>query len=781
MPTTFIPSFHFVNPAKKLTKEWCWDAVTWCWYNTNNHNLLENKDVLEIEQYATGEFDMTPFKRMFKSQAKALDKQTANGNNVRDINGFQVRNEIGYFPLPLIPIKLNSAWATVQKIPIEVNATAQDPLAAKKKNEDLTFLKNKPSIEAQLQPLSDKLGLGQVDLGTTKYSAQPFSDSPYGLDLTEPDELQVFVDLIYNLAVESSFETALQEFWEIKDGKQIKSLEIKDHLYYGVSAHRSFTSSITGLPDFEYIFPGDVSVPFSRLPDYSDNPHRFIHHRATPMELFNYFGNEICNEETLKNIINDSKLGYCACNNISTVPYNNFNSFKVNLIYCEIKSVDSASIAPINKKSKYSTLNVDNEDATCTDKIWGQNTYGFWWLQNTKFFFDIHRLDFSYREKGRESYQNFSTNIYRSQKKSAVECSISENKKAQIADIKMQHAIIKSLPPGRYIDLRFMRNALTGLAEGAAKYTQDDLINLAMEQNFFIGDTDGFDGKNDGQFKPFMDIPGGIKTEVVGYMQVIADASQKIGQFTGINEQMTGQSANPDGLIGLQKLLINQSINALYYINEAIVSQYTKLFSNWASIIQAAVQKGGKTKEAIVNIVGAKKVSLIAALDDLPLHNFGIHFSLTQKEEERQKNNDNIAFLKQQGVLTVVDEYMLSGITDPKDKMGLIAARYKRWEKKQDAIRAEAAQNQQAMIQQQGQNILQATQAKTQGNIQEKYAQGDVNSKILQLASQLGIQSSQMEGMIKKALQQDRGADQIEKSLKTMEAKAELENQKPLQ
>jgi hypothetical protein len=207
LPTSFIPSFHFVNPAKKLTKEWCWDAVTWCWYNTHNRNLLENKDVLEIEQYATGEFDMTPFKRMFKSKAKALDTQAVN-NNSTNINNFQIKNEIGYFSLPLIPIKLNSAWATVQKIPIEVNATAQDPLAAKKKNEDLTFLKNKPTIEAQLQPLSDKLGLGQVDLGTTKYSSQPFSNSPYGLDLTEPDELQVFVDLIYNLAVESSFETA---------------------------------------------------------------------------------------------------------------------------------------------------------------------------------------------------------------------------------------------------------------------------------------------------------------------------------------------------------------------------------------------------------------------------------------------------------------------------------------------------------------------------------------------------------------------------------------------
>lgn len=779
--TSFIPSFHFAPPESKLSNNWCWDAVTWCWYNTSNRNLLHGKDLVEIEGYATGNFSMTPFKRMYKSQRKAMD--AAGGNR----DGIDSRDDIntvgvGFVPLPLIPNKLNSATAIIQKIPVDISATAVDPLAAKKKNEDLTFLKNKPKLEQDLQDIADQMQIGKVDLGTTKHSAVPFSDSPYGLDLNEPDELQVFVDLLYNLAVEAAFETVLQQFWEIKNGMQGKLLEIKDQLKFGVSCHKVFTSSITSLPDYKYTHPGAMETPYSELPDYGDNTHRFQRERVTVMELFNYFGDEICNEETLANIINAKEVGYCACNGLGIQNEKNFSSFKVDLVYCEIKSVDYVGIAPLNKKSKFNyVVSEDDTEEKCSNKIWGQNTYCFWWLRNTKYFFGIHRLGFSHRTVGQESYQNFSTNIYKSQEKSAVELSIGENKKAQIADIKMQHAIIKSLPAGKYLNLKFLRSALGGLSDENDKYTIQDLINLAMEQNWFIGDTEGFEGKNDGQLKPFEDIPGGIKSELVGYMQVIADANTKISQFTGINEQLTGQSANPDGLIGLQKLLINSSINALYYINEAIEQQMQKLFTSWATIIKDAVEKGGKAKDAIINLIGSKKVSLIDALDDLPLHTIGIKISIAQREEERQKFREELNRLKQLQVINTVDEYMLESVSNPKDRMALLAVKYKQWEKKQEKIRQEQAANQQQIVQQQGANQQAAVASKVDGDIKKIYAQGDVSSKILELANQLGIQASQLDGVIKKALQQDRGNSQLDKSIKTLQAKSNLENQKPFE
>ena len=774
----FIPNFHFRPASEKLTKDWCWDAVTWCYYHTNNRSLLQDKNVNEIIGYATGNFSMREFKRMYKSEAKKMD--SANANNSLNVNSNGAfTDEIGYAPLPLIPTKVNAAIATVEKIPQEVKATAQDPLAVAKKEEDIAFLKNRPAIEAQLQGLADKMDVGEVDLGTTKHSAVPFSNSPYGLDLNEPDELDVFVNLLYNLGVEAAFETILEIFNEIKNGQQVRLLNIKDQFYYGVSANTAFRSAMTGLPDIKYEFPGNISTPYSNLPDYSDRTHQFISERITVMELFNYFGDEIPNEEVLAKIINAKETGYCSCNDIQPQKEANFNQFKVDLVYFEVKSVDYVIVAPLNKKSKFSYV---SEDATDGNKVWGQNTYCFWWLKGTKYFFGIHRLDYAHRTLGQESYQNFSTSIYKSIDKSAVEMSISENKKAQIADIKLQHTVIHSLPAGKYLNLKFLRSALSSLVkEESNTYTMNDLINLAMEKNWFIGDTEGFDGKNDGQLKPFEDIPGGLKTEIVGYLQIISDAANKISQFTGINEQLTGQSANPEGLIGLQKLLINSSINALYYVNVAITNLEKNKYNIWGNIVKQAIEDGGKTKDAIVNLIGSKKVGLIESVKDVPLHTIGITISSNQREEEAQDFKNEVIRLKNLGILNTVDDYMLSVVTNKRDKMALLAVKYKQWEKKQAIIRQEAAQQQQAAIQQQGQNQMEVQGAKTDGDIKKVYAQGDVSSQILKLAAELGIQASQLDGVIKKALQQARGDEQLNKSIQTLNTKQTLDNQQAYQ
>ena len=84
------------------------------------------------------------------------------------------------------------------------------------------------------------------------------------------------------------------------------------------------------------------------------------------------------------------------------------------------------------------------------------------------------------------------------------------------------------------------------------QWTIDDLINLALEKNIMIGDTEGCDAKLDGQMKPFIDIPGCLKSEINGYITTIREAEQNISKITGINDQLTGQGVNSDGLLGLQ-------------------------------------------------------------------------------------------------------------------------------------------------------------------------------------------------------------------------------------
>lgn len=774
----FIPSLHFVPAEEKMKEEWAMKVVNNYLKNTNNYNLLWNKNVLEIEQYSSGEFDLTPFKRMFKSMKKSL---AAAGNDPEKSRFLNANNSLGidFTCLPLIPEKVNSAVAISQKIPLEVSAIATDPLAIEKRQEDINFIKNKPMIEAELQDVSDRLQLGAVDIGNTKHSSVEFGNSPFGLDLNEPDELDLFINLLYSLKIETAFETGLQAFYEIKNGLQVKALEIRDHFKFGVSCHDAFQNDLTGLPDVKYIFPGDVEVPYSDLPDFSDNTHRIVNERITALELLDAFSSEINGKEDLDSIINSDGIGYYACNNNGQRgKVTDFGSYKVNLKKIQVKTVDWVGVRAKSKKG-YKSITLDEKEAA--EKIWFQNTYEFYWLVNTKRIFGIKRLPFSERTKGQESFQNFTTNIFKSQERSAVELSIGENKKAQIAEIKLQHTIIMSLPPGRVLNLHGLRGAIDGLKDSTDEYTTQDLINLAFEHNKVIIDTEGFDGKNDGQFKPVEDLIGGLKMqEIGGYLSIIANANANISRITGINEQLTGSSANPEGLVGLQKLLINSSINSMYYATEAIREQYQKLFSCWANVIKQAIDDGGKPKEAIVNLIGSRKASVIDGLKDSSLHSIGIFIRVSQREEERQKFEIKLAQLTQAGAISAADEFLLQSIQNPKDKYALLAVKEIKFKREQSRIREENFANQQQLVSQQGENAVAKQAAVTDGEIKNTYAKGDVQSKILQLAAQLGINASQLDGLIKRALQNDRNKAQTDKNIATLEAKSDIEQTKSL-
>lgn len=130
--SNFIPNFHFRPSAEKLTQEWAMEAVNWCWRNTANRNLLDGKNVDEIIQYSTGDIDMTPFKRIYKSLRKSIMNQNKNTPEfVQSASGTSPLG-IDFEPLPLLPEKLNSAEAIVNKIPVEVSCNATDPYALEK-------------------------------------------------------------------------------------------------------------------------------------------------------------------------------------------------------------------------------------------------------------------------------------------------------------------------------------------------------------------------------------------------------------------------------------------------------------------------------------------------------------------------------------------------------------------------------------------------------------------------------------------------------------------------
>lgn len=777
---SFIPSFHHELPASKMTAAWCAKAKSYYYNNSNNSNLLSDKNIPEIKQYATGDIKMDEFKRIFKSNLKKEQEAERMGVVLKNIDNLQ------YNPLPLICTSLNSAISLLHKRDIEVSVTAQDPLAEMKKIEDVAFLKNRPKIKANLKELTDQMNVDEIDLGATEHSAIPFSDSPYGLDMTDPEDLEIFANLLYKLGVETCFETLLQSFYAIKNVSQVRLLEETDQFYYGVSSHRVFENQTTGLPDAEYAFPGDLVVPHSDLPDYSDRTHEYLERSIAPLQLLDYM-----DEDTLEEFVN-GKDGYCKCNGIggkaNKVNYSTDPSFKVIVVEMAVRTVDWVGKVSNRKSKKNFSYAVshdefnslpDNDPNIIKTRNYAQNTYTFYWLKNTEYYFGIEKLGYGTRTKGQEAYQSFPHNIYRSQKKSAVENSIGENKKAISANIKLNYEILNAAPSGMYIDIKYLRNTIDNLTEAGDKVL-DDLIALAMERRIMLGDSSGFDGKADGQQKPFVPIPGGLnQADVAGYISIIYTATQNIADFTGINKELTGQSKDPNSLIGLEKLRQQSGLNALYYADEAITKQYQKMFNQWSYIFQSCIKKGGKPKEAIEAIIGSKKVDIIRRLDQIPLHNIGATISVGIREEERYKFERKLEQLKQIGAVKSYDEYILMNIPNIKDRWGLLAIREKNFEKKQDEIRKENMANMQQLKSQEGENQQAVEAAANKGKVDVVYAKADAESKLIPLRSQAKNQEQQTEGMVKKGLQIDRHMQQTQKERDKIQAKANAEQQAP--
>lgn len=780
MPAAFIPAFHFDKPEDKLKPEWCMKVKNYHFHAANNKSLLFGKNVREIDEFTTGDFDMKPFKMMFKSMRKKLQGQPTGPDGkmaswTNDINTVGVQFE----PLALIPIKMNSAVNNIYRIPVDVTCTAQDALAMKKKKEDIEFLKNKPEMEAELQDIADRLSITKVDLGSTKHASINYFDAPSGIDLSKPEHQELFAKFFYSLRVESAFEKALKQFHSLKGTDEVRKLCIIDQFKYGVSVCRDYAGAITGLPDLDYIYPGDMYGPDSNLPDKGDQTHRFWDVNMTVMEMFHYFGNEICDEKTLEEMITAKEFGYCSCNQTGNVTKANFDTFKVNLKYFEVKSVDSVSVKSSSngKPGKRGKTYFDATDTECKDKIWGQNTYCFYWLMNTKYFLGIQRLPGTHRTRGKEAFQNFSTHIYKSQDKSAVELSIVENKKAQIAEIKLEHTLIKSLPPGKYIDLKFIRGALEGLKEENKSWTIDDLLSLAYEHNHLIGDSQDFDGKNDGQLKPFIEIPGGLKQEANGYLTVILTASQNIASITGINEQLTGQSA--EELVGLQQLRINSGLNAIDYCNQAIKHHWEGINNNWANLIMAAIEKGGKTKQAIIDMIGEADTELLDSLDEAPLHTLTIKTEVGGNADLEQWYLREVQVLEQKGYLNAADKYMLTAIDNTKERFRALYFIEQNRKEEEQRIRTEGYANAQQIQQTKSQTDVAVQQQKGNQSLQEIDKQGQIDAQLMTLANQLGLSKDQVNGMIKRALQKERGDQQTQKQLLAIREKNNVEQQQP--
>lgn len=789
--TNSMPDFHYVPAEQKLQKQWLKQASDYWCMGGRMRGLLEGKNVREIKEYSSGRFSLQFVRNLFKSLRKQAAKASNSNNQPFGVNGatnIVDPTGISWECVPFIEKRLTPAIAAMEKIPFEFRPKCMDATAAKRKKEDLDFLRAKPEIEAELQPLADSLNLGKVDVGTTKYSSIPFGGLPLGLDIYDESEFALFAEMVYNYAPENAFKMLLKVLYDMKRVDQVRSLEIKDQFLYAVNCSRTIVDGVTGMPDVKYVFPGDVWTDTCVMPDYSDRNVTRTHEYVTPNELLNMFGSEINGLEHLKQIVNNKSMdkngvdsGYIQCNSpaIGTWSEKEFATEKMVLYYWEIKSPDYINVAL--KDGKYGKWEYYTKDESkAVRKQWAQNTYCFYQLRNTSHFFGIQRLPYAYRSRGNESYSNFSINIYKSKERSAVELAIGENKKAQIAEIKLQNHIIKALGPGFWLDVKGVRDFVASQSDTPDKMSYEDAMTKMIETNHVLIDSSGFEGRMNGQYVPFREIPGGLKDEVLGYAKVLDMCDANIAAYMGVNDQLAGQAISQDSLVGLQKIMLNQSLNGLNYVQKAIKSNYQYVFNAWVSAIQRIIEEKGSEYKAIVNLIGTAKADVIDAMDAIPIHQIGLVVDMGSTVEQKEYFKMGVQQAKQKGIISSMEERYILGIEDYQEASMVLGVLEHKFKKEQQAAQQRQLDGMLQQKQQEGQNILQNTQMASQLRMQENEAAAQQQAMILQLSEKLKLSSDYQRHLLKKQLQDGRINQTAQNRTDQMVKKQELERQQSL-
>lgn len=780
---------HFIDPEKKNSR--------WAAYMMDDYyrfggavSMLHGKKIQEINQYYSGDQSVNKYKKMFRRMAKEMELKVQNeGNGMLGDIGIKDITGIEWESLGILANPMSSVHNTIQKIPLYVKATAIDSLAEEKKQKDYEFIKNRPALDKDLGKFSEALKI-RIDSPAAENNAESVDISNFDLNPQKEDELNFYMSMFYKLRPESAFEATLLALAYTQKLKEVRDLEGKDQLKFARSANRAYFSDITGLPMIDYLDPAMVYTPESEYNDYHDVSHKYIKINMTMEQFMDACGNDM-NEVEAQHIFDywfkSQKLSMRWTHmdkvqrRAATIPviYMEFKSWDVRKFHTKLgrsgnthhELVDYDYTLRFSRNHPDKALRGKPKDPTpeeFIEKKYIQNTYcGYWLHFYPEMLFKYKKLEHGEREAGKEALSTFSINTYRTKDKSDTELAMPLVDDAQRAYFKMQHCIIMSKPRGSFVDMKYVRNAVANMIASGDDYKLSvrDIMTLYSENNILIGDSEGIDPEEQQSgARPFYDIPGGVGDEINGYLMIINDAMQKIGKLTG-TDGLTNQTPNPEGLVGLQKLMLQNSQNSIYYVINAMRFQTEQVFKTWASQVQYILKhRGTASYRAIEAIIGSYKVKVLEDLHTIPSHQFGIMVENVPTEQEQAELNAVLQEMLVSDRINLSDWVTIRRVFNWKDAQQLLAIRERkrREEKREEMQIMNQAMLQGVQMEQEGK--LQNTNIGAQATIQKEKIKSDTTKWQKSFEANVQQQLAKLNGQIKDILQERRAQHQKDKA-----------------
>lgn len=121
-------------------------------------------------------------------------------------------------------------------------------------------------------------------------------------------------------------------------------------------------------------------------------------------------------------------------------------------------------------------------------------------------------------------------------------------------------------PPGVYIE----QSAFQNVEVGGNKLTPLTAMKLFQDEGYLIGNTQNLWGNNTVGRQPITEIPSGIITQLTLFNNEIEFNIQQIERVTGINEIFSGATPQSETGLGVSKIAINATMNAIFPVVRAL-------------------------------------------------------------------------------------------------------------------------------------------------------------------------------------------------------------------
>lgn len=672
-----------------------------------------------IKQYANGTQSPELYRTMFDPQDKEGKYLGINFNNLPAI----------------IPRYRQKLVADLLKIPVEIKATAVDPVANNKRGKDRERLKMKKQLDKELAEISKVVGYKQpiksnIDKGILKSPAEGLTQGLDSMtfDLENDEELQLYMDKnsgFYNQDVELAQEQSIEAIFKLSKVQQVAQTLIEDAIDYGAAACRVYCSAFSGMPYVRYEDVNSIQIPCSFRRDFNDVPLWAQAKMVNLNELIDEIGYDLHNVDEIKKIYDFAVRKYGYIDQNSGRPFQtwdarhgqfsraDFDQIKVERFYMEFRSPNIEVYEEaktrfggekMRKRDYGYQAPADSSYNKERKEYWADVIYKGYYIQGIDRIYDFGMLNNMVRVKGREQFTPYSLQYYRFDDRSMVEKMIPHADNIIVLWLKAQYAALKALPPGYSFNVDAMSDILLG---DGGKITPIEMSKMYMQ----TGST--FHHSLDEQGNPIlananaphMQLPNGLMNGFTDLYTAIQFEFKMIDDAIGTNQYTNASTPSADALVGIQKMAVLNSQDARYYLQFGMKAMIENIATRLSLMIQQIAEYNKDAWEQIKLMVGRYNADLIETMEQIPMSQFAIFAEETLSEQEKQEVKTFLLNAYTQGKLELTDVLQLYFIKNWKLLVKLLNIKYNKRQ-------VQMAQAQQQQSQDVNRQIQEANQLK---------------------------------------------------------------------